>query len=115
MTMSDSVYHFVVAMGSPPAPGTSPYLQLAPLALVVAIFYFIVWLPTQQKRKKLDAFLEALKVGDRVVTTGGIYGVVTKVNEQSVQLQVANNVRIEVAKASIGGLQGQELLAESNS
>jgi len=49
------------------------------------------------------------------VTTGGIYGQVTKVNDQSVQLQVANNVRIEVAKASIGGYQGQESLAEGNS
>jgi len=79
------------------------------------IFYFIILLPTKQKQKKLEAFLEALKVGDRVVTTGGIYGQVTKVNEASVQLQVANNVRIEVAKASIGGYQGQETLAEGNS
>ena len=54
-------------------------------------------------------------MGDRVVTTGGIYGSITKVGEQSVQLQVANNVRIEVAKSSIGGYQGQEPLAEGNS
>jgi preprotein translocase subunit YajC len=102
-------------MGSAPASGVNPYVQLIPIALVFAIFYFIILLPTRQKQKKLDAFLAALKVGDRVVTTGGIYGSVTKVNEQSVQLQVANNVRIEVAKASIGGYQGQDLLAEGNS
>ena len=113
--MSDSVYRFVLAMGSAPAPGVSPYVQLIPVALVFAIFYFIILLPSKQKQKKLDAFLAGLKVGDRVVTTGGIYGSVTKVGEQSVQLQVANNVRIEVAKASIGGYQGQELLAEGNS
>ncbi len=113
--MSDSAYQFFLAMGSAPAPGVSPYVQLIPVALVFAIFYFIILLPSKQKQKKLDAFLAGLKVGDRVVTTGGIYGSVTKVNEQSVQLQVANNVRIEVAKASIGGYQGQELLAESNS
>jgi preprotein translocase subunit YajC len=113
--MSDTVYQFVLAMGAAPAPGVSPYVQLLPIAAVFAIFYFIILLPTKQKQKKLDAFLTALKVGDRVVTTGGIYGVVTKVNEQSVQLQVAQNVKIEVAKASIGGLQGQELLAEGNS
>jgi preprotein translocase subunit YajC len=109
------VHQFIIAMGGAPAPGVNPYVQLIPIALVFAIFYFIILLPTKQKQKKLDAFLGGLKVGDRVVTTGGIYGSVTKVNEQSVQLQVANNVRIEVAKAAIGGYQGQDPLAESNS
>src|SRR5580765_529725 len=113
--MTDSVQRFVLAMGAPPAPGVSPYVQLVPIALVFAIFYFIILLPAKRKQKKLDTFLAGLKVGDRVVTTGGIYGSVTKVGEQSVQLQVANNVRIEVAKASIGGYQGQEPLAEGNS
>jgi preprotein translocase subunit YajC len=112
--MSDSVYYFVLAMGTAPASGVNPYVQLIPIALVFAIFYFIILLPTKQKQKKLDAFLAGLKVGDRVVTTGGIYGSVTKVGEQSVQLQVANNVRIEVARASIGGYQGQDPLAEGN-
>ena len=49
-----------------------------------------------------------LKVGDKVVTTGGIYGQVTRLGEQSVQVQIADKVRIEVAKAAIGGYQGQE-------
>jgi preprotein translocase subunit YajC len=113
--MSNGVYQFVLAMGGTPAPGVNPYVQLLPIAAVGAIFYFIILLPTRQKQKKLDAFLAGLKVGDRVVTTGGIYGSVTKVGEQSVQLQVANNVRIEVARAAIGGYQGQEPLAERNS
>jgi len=113
--MIDSASQLVLAMGATPAPGVNPYVQLLPIAAVFAIFYFIILLPTKQKQKKLEAFLASLKVGDRVVTTGGIYGSVTKVGEQSVQLQVANNVRIEVAKASIGGYQGQEQLAESNS
>src|SRR5216684_336398 len=112
--MSDGVATFVLAMGAAPAPGVNPYVQLIPIALVFAIFYFIILLPTKRKQKKLEEFLSSLKVGDRVVTTGGIYGSITKVGEQSVQLQVANNVRIEVAKASIGGLQGQEPLAEGN-
>src|SRR5580765_1482312 len=106
--MTDSVLRCMLAMGAAPAPGVNPYVQLIPIALVFAIFYFIILLPTKRKQKKVEEFLGALKVGDRVVTTGGIYGSVTKVNEQSVQLQIANNVRIEVAKASIGGYQGQE-------
>jgi preprotein translocase subunit YajC len=112
--MSDGPVTFVLAMGAAPAPGVNPYVQLIPIALVFAIFYFIILMPTKRKQKKLEEFLGSLKVGDRVVTTGGIYGSVTKVGEQSVQLQVANNVRIEVAKASIGGYQGQEPLVEGN-
>lgn len=111
--MGDGVYRFVLAMGGASAPGVNPYVQLIPIALVFAIFYFIILLPTKRKQKKVDGFLAALKVGDRVVTTGGIYGSVTRVSEQSVQLQVANNVRIEVARASIGGYQGQDPVADA--
>ena len=109
------MYSFVLAMGAPQSPGVNPYVQLIPIALVFAIFYFIILLPTKRRQKKLQEFLDALKVGDRIVTNGGIYGSVTKVNEQSVQLQVANNVRIEVAKSAIAGYQGQEPLAEGAS
>ncbi|MEZ5287690.1 MAG: preprotein translocase subunit YajC [Vicinamibacterales bacterium] len=53
----------------------------------------------------MQEFLEALKVGDKVVTTGGMFGSVTKVTEQSIQLQVAPNVRIDVARSAIVGYQ----------
>ena len=110
--MREGIYEFVLAMGAPPGPGVSPYVQLIPIALVFAIFYFIILLPTKRKQKKLQEFLDSLKVGDRIVTTGGIYGSVTKLNEQSVQIQIADKVRIEVARSAIGGYQGQEPLAE---
>jgi preprotein translocase subunit YajC len=89
-------------------------VQLIPIALVFAIFYFIILLPTKRRQRKLQQFLEALKVGDRVVTNGGIYGSVTKVNGNTVQLQIAEKVRIELAKNAIVGYQGQESLADSN-
>ena len=56
----------------------------------------------------MQEFLTSLKVGDKVVTTGGIYGQITRVNDKSVQLQIADKVRIEVARAAVGGYQGQE-------
>jgi preprotein translocase subunit YajC len=65
-------------------------------------------MPMRKRQKKVADFQSALKVGDKVITTAGIYGQITKVNENSVQLQIAEKVRIEVAKASIGGIQGQE-------
>jgi preprotein translocase subunit YajC len=108
------MYSLLVAMGTPQGPGVNPYVQLIPIALVFAIFYFIILLPTKQKQKKLQAFLDALKVGDRVVTNGGIYGSVTKVNGNTVHLQIADKVRIELSKNAIVGYQGQESLTDSN-
>jgi preprotein translocase subunit YajC len=108
------MYSLVLAMGTSPGPGVNPYVQLIPIALVFAIFYFIILLPTKRRQKKLQEFLDTLKVGDRVVTNGGIYGSVTKVNGNTVQLQIADKVRIELAKTAIVGYQGQESLADSN-
>ena len=99
------------AMGAIPDGGNA-WVQFVPFAIVLAIFYFIILLPMKRKQQKVQQFLDALKVNDRVVTTGGIYGQVTRVGEQSVQIQIADKVRIEVAKAAIGGLQGQEPVQE---
>ena len=61
----------------------------------------------------IRAFQDALKVGDRVVTTSGIYGQITKLNEKSVQVQIADKVRIEVARAAVGGYQGQDPVVDN--
>ena len=99
----------LVALGAPPPGGSqSVWIQFIPFLLVLAIFYFIILLPMKKRQQKVQSFLEALKVGDRVITSGGIYGSITKLNEQSLQLQIANNVRIEVARTAIVGYQGQE-------
>ncbi len=100
-------HRFLVAMGTPPD-GASAWPQLVTFLLVLGIFYFIVLLPMKRRQKKVDQFLKELKVGDRIVTTGGIYGSITRLGDRSVQVQVADKVRIEVARASIGGYQGQE-------
>jgi preprotein translocase subunit YajC len=101
----------VYAMGTA-ANGGSPWLQLVPFAIVLGIFYFIILLPMKRKQQKVQQFLDSLKVGDRVITTGGIYGQVTRLGDQSIQLQVADKIRIEVAKASVGGYQGQPPVVE---
>jgi preprotein translocase subunit YajC len=103
------------AMGAPPADGASPWLQLVPFALVLGIFYFIILLPMKRKQQKVQEFLSALKVGDRIITTGGIHGQITRLGEQSVQLQIADKVRIEIARAAIGGYQGQAPVVEPQS
>jgi preprotein translocase subunit YajC len=109
----DLVFPFLVAIGAPPpgAAAPSPWVQFIPFLLVLAIFYFIILLPMKRRQQKVQTFLAALKVGDRVITSGGIHGSITRIGEQSVQLQIANNVRIEVSRAAIVGYQGQEPVA----
>ena len=101
----------VLAMGPVAEGGANPWVQLIPFALVLAIFYFLILLPMQRKQKKVQQFLDALKVGDKVVTSSGIYGQITRISDKSVQVQIADKVRIEVSKAAVGGYQGQEPVA----
>src|SRR5262245_4150046 len=101
----------VFAMGAP-SQGGSLLAQFIPFILVLAIFYFIILLPMRRKQQKVQEFLNGLKVGDRVVTTGGIYGQITRLGEQSLQLQIADKIRIEIARASVGGYQGQAPVVE---
>ena len=98
-------------MASPGQGAPSAWVQLMPFALVLAIFYFVILMPMKKRQQKVQAFLAALKVGERVVTSGGIYGTITRLNDQSIQVQIANNVRIEVARTAIVGYQGQEPVA----
>ncbi len=83
-------------------------LQFLPFAIILGIFYVLILMPMQRRQKKVQEFQEGLKVGDKIVTTGGIYGQITRVNDKSLQLQIADKVRIEIARASVGGYQGQE-------
>src|SRR4029453_8599544 len=101
----------VLAMGSPNQPA---WLQLVPFAMVLGIVYFLILLPMRKQRKKVEEFQQGLKVGDKVVTTGGIYGSITRVNDNSVQLQIADKVRIEIARAAVGGYQGQEPVVQES-
>ena len=105
--MLDDVGNLLVfAMGSS---GQQPlWMNFVPFAMVLAILYFLILLPMKKQRKKVQEFQGGLKVGDKIVTTGGIYGVITRVNDNSVHVQVADKVRIEIARAAIGGYQGQE-------
>lgn len=101
-------------MAAPPDQAVSPWIQLIPFALVLGIFYFVILLPMKRRQKKVQEFLDGLKVGDRVVTTGGIFGSITKITDQSIQLQIAPNVRVDVSRAAIVGYQGQAPVADQN-
>jgi len=98
----------LLAMGAP-AQGAAPaWVQIIPFALVLGIFYFVILLPMKRKQQKVDTFLSALKKGDKVVTSGGIFGSITDISEQSVQLEIADRVRVRISRNAIVGYQGQE-------
>ena len=98
----------LLAMGTPAQGAQSPWLQFVPFVLVLAIFYFVILLPMKKRQQKVAAFLSSLKVGDRVVTSGGLFGTITRLSDQSVQVQIADKVRVEMSRAAIVGYQGQE-------
>ena len=102
-------------MAAAPNQSVSPLVQFIPFVLVLGIFYFVILLPMKRRQKKVQAFLAALKVGDKVVTTGGLYGSVTKLDTDTVHLQIAENVRVEVSRAAVVGYQGQEPVASEGS
>jgi preprotein translocase subunit YajC len=101
----------VFAMGVLPD-GASPLIQIVPFALIFGIFYFIILLPAKKKQQKVQQFLDNLKVNDRIITTSGIHGQITRLGEQSVQVQIADKVRVEVSRSAIGGYQGQPAVVE---
>ena len=81
---------------------------LLPFLLIFVVFYVLLIVPQQRQRKKTQEMLSNLKSGDRVVTSGGIYGVVMGFRDTVVQIQVANQVKIEVARSAIANLQPEE-------
>lgn len=98
----------VLAMGAPPEAGVSPWVQLVPFALILTIFYLVILLPMRRRQKKVQEFLDSLKVGDKVITSGGLFGSITRLGDKSLQLQIADKVRVEVSRAAVIGYQGQE-------
>lgn len=80
--------------------------MLLPLA-VLAIFYFIVFVPARRKQKEFQSLLANIKKGDRVVTTGGLYGEIVSVDSATVILKIADTVKVKVAKSAIAALEGE--------
>jgi preprotein translocase subunit YajC len=85
-------------------------LNMLPIVLIVGIFYFMVLRPMNKRQTAVRDFQQSLKVGDRIIMTSGIHGQITKLNDKTVKVQIADRVVIEVARAAVGGLQGAEPL-----
>jgi preprotein translocase subunit YajC len=83
----------------------SGFALFLPLVLIMVIFYFLMILPAQRRQKKVAAMLRNLKNGDKVITNGGIYGTIVGLEEDSVQLRIADQVKIKISRNAVSGLQ----------
>lgn len=96
---------FVFLAQAAPAPAGSPLTQVIPFICIGVIFYFLIIRPQSKRQKDLANLVSALKTGDKVVTTGGIHGIIANVKEgNTLILKVADNVKIEIDKSAIANV-----------
>src|SRR5579872_6380903 len=87
------------------SPAGNGLIAFLPLAIIMVIFYVLLILPAQRRQKKTQAMLSELKTGDKVVTTGGLYGTIVALDGDAVQLRIADQVKVKVARSAVAGIQ----------
>jgi preprotein translocase subunit YajC len=85
------------------AAGGGPLSMVMMFALIFGVFYFLVIMPAKKQQRKKEAMIGSLKKGDKVVTSGGIYGTVATVEEHTLLLKISENTKIRISKSAIGG------------
>ncbi|HEY3370786.1 MAG TPA: preprotein translocase subunit YajC [Prolixibacteraceae bacterium] len=93
--------NYLLMAQSAPGAEANPIMTFLPLILIIVVFYFFMIRPQMKRQKELAAFRNSIAKGDKVVTTGGIYGKVVEIKDTVVLLQVDDNVKIRVDKAAI--------------
>ena len=93
--------NYLLMAQSAPGAEANPIMTFLPLVLVIVVFYFFMIRPQMKKQKEVAAFRNSIAKGDKVVTTGGIYGKIVELKDNTVLLQVDDNVKIRVDKAAI--------------
>jgi|SRR5579884_1964324 len=96
------------AQGTTSGSGGSALLSFVPFILIFVIFYFLLILPQQKRQKKLKEMLDTLKKGDKVITSGGIWGTVTNLGKETVTLQISDNTKIKVQREHIARVRNEE-------
>ena len=81
--------------------GSAGIMNLLMIVALIAIFYFFMIRPQQKKQKQINKFREGLTKGDKVITAGGIHGIIKDVKEKSFVIEIADNVKITIDKGSI--------------
>jgi preprotein translocase subunit YajC len=87
------------------AAGTGGLMAFLPLVIIMGIFYVLLILPAQRRQKKTQQMINALKNGDKVVTSGGLFGTIVGIEGDSIQLRIADQVKVKVLRSAVTGLQ----------
>ena len=107
--MNPIVPAWMTSLGLAEAPGGLGALGgLIPMVLIFVIFYVLLIMPMRKQQKALEQTISNLKKGDRVITKGGLYGEISAIEDVTVLLRIADNVKVRVAKSAIGGLEAVE-------
>lgn len=94
----------ILATATSPGGLTTLLVNLAPIFVVILIFYFLVIAPASRQRKQTQEMLAALKKGDRVVTSGGIHGTIQTVEDDTVLVKIADNVKIKLSRSAVAAV-----------
>ncbi len=100
------------AMGTSPGGGGgsgSQFLSFLPIILIFVIFYFLLIRPQQKQKKEHQSLLSNLRVGDNVLTTGGIYGRITGIKDDKITVEISDKVRVKVNRGHIAGVAKQDV------
>jgi preprotein translocase subunit YajC len=84
--------------------GAGGLIQLMPILLIILVFYFLIIRPQQKRQRQLQNTIANLKIGDRIVTTGGVIGVITTVRDTSFLIRSADKTIMEIARTAIAGV-----------
>ena len=91
------------ATGAAGGAGMAGFMQFIPLVLIFVVFYFLLIRPQQKQAKKHQQFLSELKKGSRIVTRGGIHGVITSLSENVLTLEIAKGVEVKISRDAVAG------------
>lgn len=98
------------AMGGAPGGGGNPLMSFLPIILIFVIFYFLLIRPQQKRAKEHRGELANLKVGDRVLTAGGIYGNVTGIRDDEITVEISDKVRVKVNRGHIASVGKKDVM-----
>jgi preprotein translocase subunit YajC len=103
----------IQAQASPAAPASNPLMSFLPLIFIVAIFYFLVFMPMQRQKKTQATMLQSLQSGNEVLTTGGIVGTIVNITGDMLVLRVKpDNIKLQVARSAVSSLVNPEKSVE---
>ena len=97
--MMNTIFSFIFLM--PQGPNQSPIPSFIFLLLIIVVFYFFMIRPQMKRQKELKTYRDSLQKGDKIITTGGIYGKVTDIKENTVTVEIADKVLVRIDKSAV--------------